>query len=102
VPSGFIIFIYIGAEIRRIAGTVGRGNVKGTAAGRMRGLGVRRSCFAEAVGFGSSLEAHFMPEPSYGQFSRGIEPVLAGRLIEDRSSASRGSCSIQHIGPRNH
>jgi hypothetical protein len=34
MPSGFIIFIWIGAEVRRIAGAAGRGNVKGAAAGR--------------------------------------------------------------------
>jgi len=40
MPSGFVIYIVIGPEVRRIAGAVGRGNVKGTAAGWMRGLGM--------------------------------------------------------------
>jgi hypothetical protein len=44
MKSWFIIYIYIGIyiglEVRRIAGAVGRGNVKGAVAGWMRGLGM--------------------------------------------------------------
>jgi hypothetical protein len=40
VPGGFIIYIDIGLEVRRIAGACCRGNVKGMAAGWMRGFGV--------------------------------------------------------------
>ena len=40
MKSWFIIYIYIALEVRRIAGAVGRGNVKGAVAGWMRGLGM--------------------------------------------------------------
>jgi hypothetical protein len=40
VKSWFIIYIYIGLAVRRIAGAVGRGNVQGAVAGWMRGWGM--------------------------------------------------------------
>jgi hypothetical protein len=40
VKSWFIIYVYIGLDVRRIAVAVGRGNVKGAVAGWMRGLGM--------------------------------------------------------------
>src|SRR5256885_1422271 len=53
--SWFVIYIHIGPEVRRIAGAVGRGNVKGAAAGYSRPTGRSRSPARPVVGVDQAI-----------------------------------------------